>query len=257
MAVLEISTRDHVRTLCLNRPDRRNALDLELLRMLSEALREADRDDDVRVVVLTGADPAFCAGLDLKAIESGELDVAMIMEEDLDVWEALRQLRTPIIGAVNGVAITGGLELVLGCDFLVASDRAAFIDTHARVGIHPSGGLTTMLPQAVGMRRAKEMSFTGNAMDAEEAWRTGLVNHLVAHDELLDDTYDLAADVAEIDPQALRTLKRTYRLVSEAAMGEGRELEKQRAREVMVDAAEIGRRRQQVTERGRRQAGGS
>jgi enoyl-CoA hydratase len=254
VSVLETSTSDHILTLALNRPDVRNALNEELIRALTSGLRQADEDEDVRVIVLTGADPAFCAGLDLKAIESGELDIGRIMDADVDVWEVLRQLRTPVIGAVNGVAITGGLELVLGCDFLIASERAAFIDTHARVGIHPSGGLTTMLPQAVGLRRAKEMSFTGNAMDAEEAWRCGLVNHVVAHDELLDVTYELAADISEIEPQGLRTLNETYRLVSESPVGEGRELEKQRAREVMVDAAEVGRRRKAVTERGRQQA---
>ncbi len=251
--VLITDTDAHIRTLTMNRPEVRNAMNDELTRALTTSLEEADADDDVRVVILTGADPAFCAGLDLKALSTGELDVTVVDDPDRSPWEALRRTTTPVIGAVNGVAITGGLELVIGCSFLVASERAAFIDTHARVGIHPGGGLTGLLPQGVGMRKAREMSFTGNAIDATEAHRLGLVNHVVAHDELIPTARRLAEDIADNDPTGVRRINETYRLVAETTLAEGYELERGRFREFTVDPDEVARRREAVTERGRSQ----
>ncbi len=177
-----------VATVTLNRPDARNALNRDLRRALPRALTELDGREDVGAIVLTGADPAFCAGLDLKELASG--------------GDALREsgatgaggpgrrgpfpeMETPVIGAINGVAITGGFEVALACDFLVASERARFADTHARVGIMPGWGLTVLLPAAVGVRRAKELSTTGNFLDAPTALSWGLVNHVVPHEELL------------------------------------------------------------------------
>ena len=116
------------------------------------------------------------------------------------------QLTKPLIGAVNGVAITGGLELVLACDFLVASERARFADTHARMGIMPGWGLTYELPAAVGLRRARQMSATGNFVDAATALTWGLVNHVVPHAELMEFTRRLAADAASNDPAAVRAI---------------------------------------------------
>ncbi|MEO7427836.1 MAG: enoyl-CoA hydratase-related protein, partial [Acidimicrobiales bacterium] len=120
------------------------------------------------------------------------------------------EMRTPVIGAVNGVAITGGFEVALACDYLVASERARFADTHARVGIMPGWGLTVLLPEAIGIRRAKEMSTTGNFLDAETALAWGLVNHIVPHDELLPFARSLAADIATIDRTAVRQMLDTY-----------------------------------------------
>src|SRR5262249_37979150 len=147
-------------------------------------------------IILTGTDPAFCAGLDL-----GYLSSRVDRERDAG---GLREIEahpvpphtTPLIGAVNGAAVTGGLEVALGCDFLVASGRARFADTHARVGIVPGWRLSVELPEAIGFRRAKEMSTTGNFVDAQTALAWGLVNHVVAHEELLPFTRALAADIA-------------------------------------------------------------
>ena len=125
-----------------------------------------------------------------------------------------------MIGAVNGVAVTGGLELALACDLLVASEHARFADTHARVGIMPGWGLSVLLPQAVGLRRAKQMSVTGNYVDAGTALAWGLVNQVVPHEELLPTCRQLAADVASNDPAAVARLLQTYR--------EGSELERRR-----------------------------
>jgi enoyl-CoA hydratase len=120
----------------------------------------------------------------------------------------------PLIGAVNGVAITGGFELALNCDFLVASERAKFGDTHARVGVMPGWGLTVLLPQAIGVRRAREMSFTGNFMDADEALSWGLVNHVVPHADLLSFTYALARDIVGNDQYGVRQIRATYAAVA-------------------------------------------
>ncbi len=254
MSALRTDTTDHVRTLTLDRPEARNALDASLLAAIVAALEDADRDEDVAVVILTGSDPAFCAGLDLKAIEAGELDMARTADDDLDPWIALARMTTPVIGAVNGPAVTGGLELALNCHLLVGSERASFADTHARVGIHPGGGLTVLLPQAIGLRRAREMSLTGNYIDAAEAHRLGLLNHVVPHAELLPTARALAADIVGNDQAAVQALNDTYTRTSATTLAEGRAFERERYRAWRVDAAAVGQRRAAVTERGRTQA---
>ncbi|MEO7429611.1 MAG: enoyl-CoA hydratase, partial [Acidimicrobiales bacterium] len=183
-----VEVADQVATVTLNRPDARNALNRELRKALPTALRELDERDDVAAIVLTGADPAFCAGLDLKELAGGGdalRETGAVGNGDRHQRGPFPEMRTPVIGAVNGVAITGGFEVALACDYLVASERARFADTHARVGIMPGWGLTVLLPEAIGIRRAKEMSTTGNFLDAETALAWGLVNHIVPHDELL------------------------------------------------------------------------
>ena len=214
--LLEVS--DRIATVTLNRPGARNALSSEMLQLLPERLRAAEADDDVDVIILTGADPAFCAGLDLKELGStganldGGSDAGRTRA---DVRGPFPKLTKPVIGAVNGVAVTGGLELALSCDFLIASDRAKFGDTHARVGVMPGWGLTVLLPQAVGVRRAREMSFTGNFMLADEALRRGLVNHVVAHDDLMRYTRRLAVDIIGNEQDGVRQIRSTYAQVAE------------------------------------------
>ena len=146
---------DHgaVRLLTLNRPQARNALSRDLIRAAYTALTEADADDSVRAVVLTGADPAFCAGVDLKEAQRDGLKYFEDFRSQSCI-AAVANMRTPIVGAINGATFTGGLEMALGCDFLVASERAVFADTHARVGILPAGGMTARLPQVVGLAMA-------------------------------------------------------------------------------------------------------
>ena len=203
--------------------------------------------------MLTGADPAFCAGVDLKAAAAGEFDFS---SGGPDLPAVFHDIDTPVVGAVNGVAVTGGLELALLCDFLVASDQARFADTHARVGIHPSWGLTGMLPQAIGIRRAREMSFTGNYVDADEALRIGLVNRVVPHGELLSAAEAIAEDIASNDARAVAAIRRTYLEVAATTMAEGLTLERRRAADFRFDPDEVGRRRDAVIARGREQVGG-
>ena len=152
--ILLIDTADRVRTVTLNRPDSRNALSSALRTRFFAALAEADADAEVDVVIVTGADPVFCAGLDLKELgDSTDLP---------DISPKWPPMSTPVIGAINGAAVTGGLELALYCDILIASERARFADTHARVGLLPTWGLSVRLPQKVGVGMARRMSLTGD-----------------------------------------------------------------------------------------------
>ena len=169
----------------------------------------------------------------------------------------LPRVSKPIIGAVNGVAITGGFELALNCDFLVASERARFADTHTRVGIQPGWGLTVLLREAVGIRRAKELSATGNFLDATTALTWGLVNHVVPHEELLPFCRRLATDIGSNDPAGVAQILATYTDGSLVTDAEAWELEVRVSREWMAgghgSAAEVAQRREAVIARGRNQ----
>jgi enoyl-CoA hydratase len=252
-SVLLSEDRDGVRLITLNRPAARNALSSELIDRLVEALHGADDDAGVAAVVLTGADPAFCAGLDLREAGASGLPAGAVLDAKASPWWVLYNMRTPVIGAINGAAITGGLELALQCSFLVASERAVFGDTHARVGIHPGGGLTGLLPQAVGLRKAREMSLTGNFVDAAEAHRVGLVNHVVAHEDLLPTALRLAGDIATGDPRAVAAINDTYRAVAALPLGDGLALERDRFKTWEYNPADIEARRAAIAERGRTQ----
>lgn len=210
-----------IATITLNRPEARNALSRELLGLLRRAFSELDGREDVRAVVLTGTDPAFCAGLDLKELgkdtsilssrpSRSRAGSAASSGGSPGFTSADRPIAKPLIGAVNGPAATGGLELALHCDFLIASENAAFADTHALVGVQPAWGLTVLLPEAVGLRRAREMSATGRFIDAQTALAWGLVNRVVAHESLLDTARAIAEDIAAVDEGALRALWATY-----------------------------------------------
>jgi enoyl-CoA hydratase len=251
--VLLTETDGGVRTITLNRPAARNALSNDLSARLVEALHAAEDEPDVGCVVLTGADPAFCAGVDLKEAGVRGLPSGGVIDARNSPWWVLHGMNTPVIGAVNGPAITGGLELVLQCSFLVASERAVFGDTHARVGLHPGGGLTGLLPQAVGLRRAREMSLTGNFIAAAEAHRLGLVNHVVPHDELLPTARRLAGDIAGGDSRTVAALNESYRDVAALPLGEGLGLERARFQAWECEPGAIEARRRAVIDRGRTQ----
>jgi enoyl-CoA hydratase len=253
-----VEVADQVATVTLNRPDARNALSRELRKALFRTMRDVDERDDVAAVVLTGADPAFCAGLDLKELAGGgdALRETGATGEPGQARGPFPDMAKPVIGAINGVAITGGFELALACDFLVASERARFADTHARVGIMPGWGLTVLLPEAVGYRRAREMSTTGNFLDAPTALAWGLVNHVVAHEELVPFAQGLARDIASVDRRAVARMLQTY---DEGSLRDGAgawALEAEVAAAWQgkgLDPAAIERSRQAVVARGRTQ----
>jgi enoyl-CoA hydratase/carnithine racemase len=199
----------HVRILTLNRPQARNALGDGLIEMLYDALLDADDDGRVSAIVLTGTDPAFCAGVDLKeAARDGRAYFDRYIDKNCVAQVAA--VRTPIVGAINGATFTGGLEIALGCDFLIASERAIFADTHVRVGVLPGGGLTARLPRVVGAARARRMSMTGEIVDAQQALRIGLVTEVAPHAELMPRALQLATSIAEVDPRMMTGLKRLY-----------------------------------------------
>jgi enoyl-CoA hydratase len=256
ICLLEVAER--TATVILNRPQARNALSSELIRELRRAVGAAEADDGVDAIILTGADPAFCAGLDLKELGSGgELLRSDATGESAPAGRGpLPPTTKPLIGAVNGVAVTGGFEVALGCDFLVASERARFADTHARVGLQPGWGLSVLLPQAVGVRRAREMSATGNFIDAATALAWGLVNHVVAHEDLLPFARSLAADIASNDQRAVRRLLATYAEGAELTGADAWALESRVAAEWQqagFDPSEVERRRDRIMDRGRSQ----
>lgn len=258
--VLGLDVTDRVATVTLDRPEARNALNRSLRRELHRTMQQIAEDDRVDVVILTGSDPAFCAGLDLKELgASAEASVdALAAGEDAPPQDRgpFPRIAKPVIGAINGVAITGGFELALRCDLLVASERAAFADTHARVGIMPDWGLTVLLPQAVGVRRARELSTTGNFLDARTALSWGLVNHVVAHAELLPFCRSIAADIVSNDQRGVRRILQTYEEGALLSVGDAWQLETTVARTWQgegIDPAAIEARRAAVTQRGRTQ----
>ena len=242
----------HVRVLTLHRPEARNALSGELIRALYAALLAADEDDAVRALVLTGSDPAFCAGVDLKeAARDGAAYFAQY--DDANCIAQVALLRTPVIGAINGATFTGGLEIALGCDFLVASERAVFADTHARVGVLPGGGMTARLPSVVGQADARRMSLTGEVVDAARALRMGLVSEVVPHGELLPRARDLARSIAEVDPAVLQPVKQMFVQAWDATLGDSLAVEARIAGAHRPAYDELERRRREVLARNRSQ----
>jgi enoyl-CoA hydratase len=195
---------DGVAVVTLSRPEKYNALLPEMLQLLADCLRECAADPKIRAVVLTGAGKAFCAGLDLGAVgEGADFGGGTHLEP-------LHRSPKPVVGAINGVAITGGLELALACDFRIGSTDARFADTHSRVGITPYWGLTARLPQTVGQGWARRMSFTGDFVDAATALRIGLLTEVTAPDGLLPRAVELAASIATCDASTLARIRDIY-----------------------------------------------
>lgn len=208
--MLLVEKSDGIAVVTLNRPEAMNALSKALRSELYKAMKALDADDEVSVVILTGAGTrAFTAGLDLKELgsEPGAMGAANAEGADENPVKAIELCRKPVIGAINGVAITGGFEVALACDVLIASENARFADTHARVGIMPGWGLSQKLSRLIGLYRAKELSLTGNFLDAKTACDWGLVNRVVPAGELLDVAKKLAADMATIPVETLSLYK--------------------------------------------------
>lgn len=208
--MLLVEKSDGIAVVTLNRPEAMNALSKALRSELYKAMVALDADDEVSVVILTGAgERAFTAGLDLKELGStpGAMGAANAEGADENPVKAIELCRKPVIGAINGVAITGGFEVALACDVLIASENARFADTHARVGIMPGWGLSQKLSRLIGLYRAKELSLTGNFLDAKTACDWGLVNRVVPADELLAVAKKLAADMATIPVETLSLYK--------------------------------------------------
>ena len=193
-AVVLIDKQEGIATVTLNRPDKLNALNRELRLEFCRAMQHLRADPEVRAVIITGAGRAFCVGLDLRELGTGASGIRD--EGNATFVTVIEDMEVPVIAAVNGFAVTGGFELALACDMIIAAEDAQFADTHARVGVMPGGGMSARLPRAVGIRKAKELSLTGNYLRAREAERMGLVNRVVAKEQLLTAARELATQIA-------------------------------------------------------------
>ena len=258
MALVETDIEGGIATVTLNRPEAMNALSKALRIELAAAMRRLDADDSVRVVILTGAGTrAFTAGLDLKELGTDPAAMADTTgnHPDANPVKAIELCRKPVIGAINGVAITGGFELALACDVLIASENARFADTHARVGIMPGWGLSQKLSRLLGIYRAKELSLSGNFLDAQTALAWGLVNRVVPADALLPTAKALAADMATIDPAFSAAYKKLIDDGFAEPFAKGMQIESDRsgAANRHVSADEVAKRREAVQARGRQQ----
>jgi enoyl-CoA hydratase len=256
MTLVLIARDGPVATVTLNRPEAMNALSRGLRAELAAAMRGLAADESVRAIVLTGAGTrAFTAGLDLKELgaDTSNLGAANAEGVDENPVRAIELCPQPVIGAINGVAITGGFEVALACDILIASTHARFADTHARVGIMPGWGLSQKLSRIVGLGRAKELSLTGNFLGAEAARDWGIVNRVVAPEELLPAAHGLARDIASIDPAMVRGYKKLIDDGYGLPFHESLELEHARssAANGAVDADQVEAHRVAVMERGR------
>jgi len=256
MAVLKIEQEGEVATITLDRPEAMNALSSELCDALTEGFLQLAEAGDARVVILTGAGRAFSAGVDLKELGSGARPRSLHSSEEM--IGAVRSFPGPVIAGVNGFAITGGFELALAADFIVASRTARFADTHARVGILPGWGLSQKLPRLIGIGRAKELAFTGNYITADQAVAWGLANRVTEPDELLPTCRALAEDMLSCVPDALRGYKRLidegFALPFGEALQHEARLSAEHMRTLRPDA--VADRRAAIQERGRNQSDG-
>jgi enoyl-CoA hydratase len=244
-SLIDYERRGDVALIELQRPEARNAVNLALATAICDAVAACQ---DAAAIVITGADPAFCAGLDLRSlgVESlGDLPPFVASVADSSV---------PIIAAVNGPAVTGGFELALAADFIVASERAAFADTHLRVGVYP-GPVLVDLPRRVGPAWAREMSLTGNFVDAATALRIGIANHVVAHEELVPFALGLATAIAEQDRSMVAAMRRDWDATVGTRLDVARETHAEHGREFRTQssAAGIAARREAVLARSRTQ----
>jgi enoyl-CoA hydratase len=250
---LVLVTKDNgVATVTLNRPEKLNALNRELRGTFCRVMQELGADPNIGVVIITGAGRAFSAGLDLN-----ELGAQGIREEGGATFiSVVERMEAPVIAAVNGYAVTGGFELALAADIIIAAEAAQFADTHARVGVMPGGGMSARLPRAVGVRKAKELSLTGNYLNAREAERLGLVNRVVAPDQLMAAANEMARQILSADQRVVRQMKRLINMATEAPLGEGLRIEQDffRAFNQSRNFAAVAERRASVVERGRSQA---
>ncbi|HZS84981.1 MAG TPA: enoyl-CoA hydratase/isomerase family protein [Stellaceae bacterium] len=209
--VLSEDAGEGVRIVTLNRPHRLNAIVPELLDALVAALQAADRDAAVRAILLTGAGRAFCSGDDLKEFESqaaGEAATRAYIERIQDVTRAIVLGDTPVIGAIRGWAVGGGLEWVINCDFAIAAEGTRFFFPEISWGLFVTGGVTALLPRLVGLQRARRLMLLGERFDAAEALEWGLLTRVVTEGALMSEALALARRVAALPPERVRDLKR-------------------------------------------------
>ncbi len=203
---------DRIATITLNRPEARNAFSPEMIGLWKNYLDEAQRDAGVTVIVLTGKGDTFCSGGDIRDMADGKLkswDMKTFLWEGVHrIVLAMEDLDKPVIAAINGAAMGAGLDMAIMCDVRICSDRAKLAESYISLGLVPGDGGAFFLPRLVGIAKAMELLLTGDVVDAEEALRIGLVNRVVPHDTLMNETIKLARKIADKPPQAVRMMKR-------------------------------------------------
>ena len=247
--VLLVERDGRVAILTINRPEKLNAMSSSVRAAIVRTFKELEADDGIGAIVLTGAgDRAFCAGLDIKEVGG---------DERLgDVYQVVDHYSKPVVAAVNGLCLTGGLELMLSCDLSIASTSARFADTHVRVGLVPgSSGLALKLPYQIGLQRAKEMQLTGNYVSAERAFQIGLVNHVVEPGLLMKTALGLAHDLSDGNYKTMMAYKQTIDDGFQVSLGEGLKLVTERAHAFheAVDSEDLQRAKAATMQRGRTQ----
>ncbi|MBT3310624.1 MAG: enoyl-CoA hydratase [Desulfobacterales bacterium] len=217
---------DSIAIITLNRPERRNSITQDLLVNLFNSFEEVIKDDNIKVAILTGNGKSFCSGIDLSVIGTDNLGDPR--GDGKTFAEILSACEKPVIGAINGHAITGGFEMALNCDFLIASENALFADTHTIVGIHPGWGATQWLQEAAGQRMAKQMSFTGKFITAQTALQHRLVNEVVPPDQLMERAIQIAADICDVNQDILKKVKKLIEYRNGATLKDSLAEEKKR-----------------------------
>jgi enoyl-CoA hydratase len=216
---------ERVGIVTLNRPEQLNALNFQLVRELGDALKEFDRDETIGCIIITGSgEKAFAAGADIK--EMVDKSPVEMMIGGFEAWEAIRQIRTPLIAAVNGYALGGGCELALHCDMIIASENARFGQPEIAIGIIPGAGGTQRLAHTLGKYRTMEMVLTGAQVSAQELANHGLINRVVPKGEHLTEAIKLAKTVAAQAPVAVRLAKEAVQAAFETSLEEGLEIER-------------------------------
>jgi enoyl-CoA hydratase len=254
-ALVLIDKQEGIATVTLNRPTKLNALNRDLRLAFCHAMQQLRAHPEVRAVIITGAGRAFCVGLDLRELSTGAGGIRD--EGNVTFISVIEDMEVPVIAAVNGFAVTGGFEIVLAADMVIAAEEAQFADTHARVGVMPGGGMSARLPRAVGIRKAKELSLTGNYLGARDAERMGLVNRVVPQDQLLTAARELASQIAGANQKIVREMKKLYGQTTGSTLNEALRIEQEtfRAFNRQTNPADLEQSREAVMERGRSQTG--
>jgi enoyl-CoA hydratase len=224
-SMLQISQEQAVGIIRLNRPDVLNALNIALIDELVRELERMDRDDSIRAIVLTGSDKAFAAGADIGEM-AGQTAIAMLQKDQFAVWNRIAAITKPLIAAVSGYALGGGCELMMICDIVIASETAKIGQPEIKLGIMPGAGGTQRLVRAVGLRKAMEMMLTGDPIDANEAFRLGLVNRVAPLDTYLQEAEQLAQRIAAQAPVAIRLIKQAVLKAEDLPLSEGLDFER-------------------------------
>lgn len=223
--LVETQYAEHIALISLNRPKELNALNLQLMQELRDALKALDANDEVRVIVLTGNERAFAAGADIKEM-AGRTAIDMLKIDQFSTWDQIKKTKKPLIAAVSGFALGGGCELAMTCDMIVASETAQFGQPEIKIGVMPGAGGTQRLTRAVGKALAMEMVLTGRFINAEEALKAGLINRIVPTEIYLAETIKLAKQIATMSPLAAQLAKEAVLRTFDTGLEEGLQFER-------------------------------